>query len=408
MQKTLYSVFFNKGIEKSESKCYNMSSYICVWGSLSDTSIQKGKAVSDTILEYKCPCCGGVIEFNSKLQKMKCPYCDTEFDVETLKDYDEALKGDKADDDINWQESEAREWSDEETDGMSVYVCKSCGGEIIADDTTGATACPFCGNPVVIMGKFAVDLKPDYVIPFKYDKKAAMDAYRKYVTGKKLLPKVFAEENHIDEIKGVYVPFWLFDAEADGNVRYKATKVRVWSDSNYNYTETLHFAVLREGQLVFEHVPVDGSEKMADELMETIEPYDFSEAVDFQTAYLSGFLANRYDVAADKCIERANERIKQSTEDAFRSTVKGYATLIKESSSISVAKGSRRYALYPVWLLNTTWEGEQYTFAMNGQTGKFVGNLPVDKKASNKYLLGFTAVATAVVFGVMYLLGFIG
>ena len=177
------------------------------------------------LLEYKCPCCGGAIEFDSGLQKMKCPYCDTEFEVETLKELDEELK-DQGEDDLSWQTPAGKEWEEGEAEGMRVYVCQSCGGEILADDTTAATHCPYCDNPVVMKEQLSGDLKPDVVIPFKLDKKAAKDAFLRHLKGKKLLPKAFKDENHIDEIKGVYVPFWLYDTKADAKIRYRATRVR--------------------------------------------------------------------------------------------------------------------------------------------------------------------------------------
>ena len=258
-----------------------------------------------TLQEYKCPCCGGAIAFDSTLQKMKCPYCDTEFEMEILASYDSELKKEQPAD-MNWESTAGAEWQKGEADGLRSYVCKSCGGEIVGDENTAATACPFCGNPVVMMGQFSGALKPDIVIPFKLDKKAAKAGLTKHLTGKRFLPKIFKDQNHIDEIKGIYVPFWLFDTEVDAQVRYRATKVRVWSDSDYNYTETSHFMVHRSGSVGFEHVPVDGSSKMADDLMESIEPYDFSETMDFQTAYLAGYLADKYDVNAEESIDRAN------------------------------------------------------------------------------------------------------
>ncbi len=353
--------------------------------------------------QYKCPCCDGAIEFDSGLQKMKCPYCDTEFEMETLASYDEQLKNEHADN-MNWDTAAGSEWQQGETDGLRVYSCKSCGGEIVGDETIAATSCPFCGNPVVMMGQFAGALKPDYVIPFKYDKKAAVEALKKHYSGKRLLPKVFADQNHIDEVKGVYVPVWLFDADANANIRYKATRVRSWSDSNYRYTETSFYSVIRGGNIGFERVPVDGSSKMDDTLMESIEPYDFSGAVDFQTAYLAGYLADKYDVDSEQSIDRANERIKKSTEDAFASTVQGYATVVPQSSSINLQNGVAKYALYPVWLLNTSWNGNKYMFAMNGQTGKFAGDLPLDKSAYKKWLLGLTGALSAAAFAISYLL----
>ena len=357
----------------------------------------------DTLQEYKCPCCGGAIAFDSTLQKLKCPYCDTEFDIETLENYGKELEG-EPDDSMCWETSAGVDWQEGEADGLRSYVCKSCGGEIVADDTTAATSCPFCGNPVVMSGQVSGYLKPDYVIPFKLDKKAAKEALKKHYSGKKLLPKVFKDENHIDEIRGVYVPFWLFDADADAHIRYKATRVRAWSDSDYNYTETSFFSVVRGGSIGFQRVPVDGSSKMPDDLMESIEPFYFEDAVDFHTAYLAGYLADKYDVDAEASVERANERIKNSTADAFAQTVQGYATVTPEASGIHLQNGRAKYALYPVWLLNTTWKGKKYTFAMNGQTGKFVGDLPLDKGAYKKWLFGLAGIVGAAVFALSYLI----
>ena len=353
--------------------------------------------------EYKCPCCGGAIEFNSAVQKMKCPYCDTEFEMDTLKGYDKELK-EEAEDDMTWDTTAGGEWQDGETDGLHSYVCNSCGGEIVGDDTMAATSCPFCGNPVVLMGQFKGDLRPDYIIPFKLDKKAAKAGFEKHLSGKRLLPKVFKSQNHIEEIKGVYVPFWLFDADADGEVRYNATKVRMWSDSEYDYTETKYYRLYRKGHVRFENIPVDGSSKMPDDMMESIEPYDLKDAVDFQTAYLAGFLADKYDVDADSSIERANTRVKKSTEDAFMTNCGKYDTVTCEDSAVQIQNGTAKYALYPVWILNTKWKGENYSFAMNGQTGKFVGNLPENKSLVYLYYVVVTLLGSVLAYIVILIM----
>jgi DNA-directed RNA polymerase subunit RPC12/RpoP len=372
----------------------------------------KGVILLPALQQYKCPCCDGAIEFHTGAQKMKCPYCDSEFDMADFLPADEVLNQPAdTEDDVPASEAHAEAaaaeddgWQEGEADGLRVYACKTCGGEIVCDETTAATSCPFCGNPVVMMGQLSGVLRPDYVIPFRFDKKAAVQALKKHYGGKPLLPKVFMQENHIDEIKGVYVPVWLFDGDADANIHYKGTRIRTWSDSRYDYTETSYYSIVRGGTMGFERVPVDGSTKMDDALMESIEPFDFSGAVDFQTAYLSGYFADKYDVDADQSIQRANERIQKSTEEAFAATVQDFVTVTPESSSIRLEKGTVKYALLPVWLLNTTWNGQNYTFAMNGQTGKLVGDLPVDKAAYRKWLLGLTAVFAAVIYGLSYLL----
>lgn len=354
-------------------------------------------------LTYKCPCCGGAIEFDPSLQKLKCPYCDTEFEAETLKEYDDVLQQDDKDD-LNFDLRSGASWSGQDADGMSVYVCKSCGGEIVTDTTTAATSCPFCGNPVVLTGNLDGDLKPDLVIPFQVDKNAAIAALKRHFKGKRLLPKVFSEENHLEEIKGVYVPFWVFYADTDATVRYRATKTFTWSDKNFIYTRVTHHMVIRAGELGFDGVPADGSSKMDDTLSESIEPYDFTKAVDFSTVYLPGYLAERYDVKSDACSERVSARMRTSTEQVFASTVKGYNSVTPEKSTVRLKNSRVRYALCPVWILNTSWKSQNYTFAMNGQTGKFVGDLPMDKGAYLRWLLGLTAAIGVGCFLLLWLI----
>lgn len=345
------------------------------------------------LLEYKCPNCGGAVEYDASGERMKCPYCDTVFDVEALKEAQEEL----GEDEIKWNE-EGQEWTESH---MRVYVCQSCGGEVIADDVTAASSCPYCGNPVIMKGNLSGELKPDFIIPFKLDKKAAVEKFKEHLMGKRLLPKVFRSENKIEEIKGIYVPFWTYDTGADASVSYKAEKVRFWSDHDYDYTERSYYSVYREGEIAFENIPVDASQKMNDDLMDSIEPFDFSQAVPFTSAYLSGFFADKYDVSKEDCSQRANVRIKNTTENTFLSTVQGYSSVTPEQSRIRLSGGSIKYALLPVWLMNVTWKGEKYTFAMNGQTGKFVGNLPLDKASYAKWFVLLGAAGAAVTAALM-------
>lgn len=329
-----------------------------------------------TLLEYKCPNCGGACKFDSGTQKLNCPYCDSELELEALREMDEVLK-DPPKDAMDWLNLPESEFDEAEQANLYQYICQSCGGEIVCDENTAATSCPYCDNPVVLAGRVSGVLRPDLVIPFQLDKDYAVSVLRKFVKKKPLLPKTFKDENVIQEIKGVYVPFWLFDADAEGDVFYRATQVRTWSDSNYIYTKTRHFSVRRAGRMCFSGVPVDGSVKMADDLMESIEPFDLSKAVDFQTAYLAGYLADKYDVSAKDSEPRANDRIRSSTYSALHQTVIGYTTVNTVSGSVKLENSRVRYALYPVWLLTTRYRNKNYLFAMNGQTGKFVGNLPI-------------------------------
>ena len=355
--------------------------------------------------EYKCPCCLGALAFDSASQKMLCPFCGTSFEMEAVQSYDTDLKNERTSE-MNWDMQTENSWHADELAGLLVYSCQSCGGEITGDSTMGATTCPYCGNNVVVKGQFSGSLRPDYIIPFKLDKNAAKAAYNRHVEKRWFLPPVFRDQNHIDEIKGLYVPFWLFDADADANIRYKATTISRREDSTHIHTTTSFFSVVRGGTLNFEKVPVDGSSKMDNDMMDSIEPYKFSEITDFQTAYLAGFLADKYDEDAEQSIERANERIIKSTEAVFAGTANGYTSLAAEHKDIRLQNGKVKYALLPVWVLNTTWQGKKFMFAMNGQTGKLVGDLPLDKAAYWRWFFIFSGIFAVVIFLIQYLVTF--
>lgn len=354
------------------------------------------------IIEYKCPCCGGIVEFDAGSQLMKCPFCDTTFDPVALQEKDDVLNAEQSDG-MQWQ-AQAEAWTDKDSEELDLYSCKSCGGEIIAGKTTGATHCPFCGNPVVLVSRFSGGLKPDCVIPFQLTKEDAKQKLREFMKGKRLLPRLFSKENHIDEVKGVYVPFWLFQADADTEANFHATRTRMWRVGNVEHTETSHYRLERRGTFHFENVPVDGSSQMEDTLMESLEPFDVSQAKDFQTAYLSGYYADKYDVTAEETVERANERIKKTAMETIRGTVSGYGSVSTESTSIQLENQKNRYALYPIWLLNTTYHGKSYHFAMNGQTGKMVGNMPTGRKEYWLWYLLYASVSSGIAWLILYLL----
>ena len=325
--------------------------------------------------EYKCPNCGGAIAFDSTLQKMKCPYCDTEFDMETLSSYDDGLQNEQ--DNMEWEISAGGQWQDGEADGLRSYVCKSCGGEIVGDGNTAATSCPYCGNPTVVPGQFSGALRPDFIVPFKLSKEDAVKALKSHYKGKFFLPKSFTGENHVQEIRGIYVPFWMFDGEAEGDAHYEAARSRTYRSGDYEITETKHYDVYRAGTVTFEKVPVDASSKMPDGHMDSIEPYDYKELKPFSTAYLPGFLADKFDVTVEQSRQRADQRCEGTLASALRGTVKRYDLCVLRESSVHLRRGKVHYALMPVWMLNTKWHGKDFLFAMNGQTGKLVGDLPV-------------------------------
>ncbi len=342
-------------------------------------------------VEYKCPCCGAALKFSSKTQKLTCESCDNTYDLETLEELGRAGQQEA---DLDWDFQKGAESALRTEDGK--YICPSCGGEIEADENTASTKCPYCDNVVVIKASLSGDLEPDFVIPFKVDAKNAREKLERFCKGKRLLPKNFRDKSYLKNLKGYYVPYWLFDCDADADMSFDATRTRFWSDSDYNYTETSHYLVTRSGSMSFCHVPVDGSIEMEDETTESVEPFDYEELAEFNPAYLAGYETDKYDVEPEKAEERAKQRLFRSSEEALRNTVHGYGTVSVNRCQVRSKNGKVIYALLPVWLFETVYNKKKYQFAINGQTGKMVGELPVDKGAFWRYLWGFTVLGTAV------------
>ena len=342
------------------------------------------------VIEYKCPCCGAGLNFGADVQKLSCEYCDNTFDLETVKAYN-AAEAMATTETANWDETPKNEWSKGEQHSLRLFICPSCGGEIMCEETTAATFCPYCDNPSIMPARLSGGFKPDSVIPFRTTKEDAKAAFLKLCEGKPLLPKFFTKEQRLEKITGMYVPFWLYDCDGEFDASYKATRLHHWADANYNYTKTDHFLLRRNASAKFVGIPMDGSSKMDDVFMESIEPYDYSALVDFDMAYLSGYLADKYDVESDNGKERVYQRVNNSMNDEIQSTILGYSTVVPTSRQLNLEHSNARYVLLPVWILNTKYQGKIYTFAMNGQTGKMTGSLPICPRRSAGWFAGIAA-----------------
>lgn len=380
------------------------------------------------VTNYQCPACTGPLHYSAKSGKLACDYCGSSFDVAEIealyarKEAEAAAAKQAADAKAEaaqaakaeaaeaaaasggWDTSDlSRDWG-AEADGLRVYSCPSCGAELICDQSTAATACPYCGNPAVVPGQFSGALRPDYILPFRLSKDDAVQALRAHYKGKPFLPRSFTSANHIEQIQGVYVPFWLFDGGAEGAASYRASNTNVYETGDYEITETRHYHVVRAGSLAFEKIPVDASSKMPDDHMDSIEPFDYAQLRPFSTAYLPGYLADKYDVTIDDSRDRADTRCRETLAQALRDTVTGYGACVTEREDIALRRGKVHYALLPVWMLSTKWREQDFLFAMNGQTGKLVGDLPTDR---GRFWGMFAAIAAPLTVALTAILQFL-
>ncbi len=344
-------------------------------------------------VQYKCPCCGAALEFSPKTQKLSCNSCGNQYDLETIEqcEQEERLLGEQ---ELAWEYQREEQGAKRTESGL--YICPSCGAEIEGDENTVSTVCPYCDNVVVIKAASSGEFEPDVMIPFQIKGEQARQKLLQFCKGKRLLPKNFRNRSYLKNLRGYYVPYWLFDCKASADMSFNATRVRTWSDSEYNYVETSHYLVSRAGTMEFVHVPVDGSLEMEDNTTESIEPFDYSGLTSFQPAYLAGYETDKYNVDAKTAENRAKQRLYNTAEEVLRRTVQGYQSVNVKRRRLEAQEGRVFYALLPVWMFETVYGGKKYQFAINGQTGKMVGELPVDQGAFWKYFCGFTAIGTVV------------
>lgn len=358
--------------------------------------------LNENNLTYKCPNCGGALEFDIKAQKVKCHHCGVEFDTKEVQEYEEKLKK-AAEDKISWG-SKTKEFSHKDLDSLNVYYCSTCGGNLITDENTTSTICPYCGSPVILTERLSGYLKPDYVIPFKQDKSEVVPEFHKYIKKKLFVKNDFITKSSMDKLQGIYAPYWLFTSDTEGSATFKGCIITTWSDTDYYYTKRSYYSIYREGSLGFDHVPHDGSKSISDALLESLEPFVFKEADTFKMQYLSGHVADKYDVTWQECEAHITERMRSSLTNRLRATVFGYSELILQSSSLRMINPNVEYALYPVWLFNTTYKDKKYSFGMNGQTGKMTGNLPMSIWKFIIWFISFWATTGGIIFLVTWLI----
>lgn len=343
-----------------------------------------------------CPCCGAPLAYSGASGKLECAACGNSYETEIL----DAMNAPEDKGGIAFDRpAETFGGADEEQ--MQAFTCKSCGAELMTEGTTTATECPYCGSPTILPERIAGGVRPEKVIPFVVTKEQAQKQFEDYFKGKRLMPNIFLNSrNRISEMRKLYVPYWLFDCDAAGDVVYDAEKRRVERRGEWEITRTSHYLVRRRGSMSFKNIPVDGSVKLDNKITESLEPYDLSAAVDFQPAVLAGAMADHADVDAEACEGRAVERVESSLASALRETVLGYGTVRERSRHLHAEGGKVTPALMPVWLITTEKDGKTYTFAINGQTGKLTCDVPADAKKSFLWgggvFVGVLAVAALI------------
>ena len=363
-------------------------------------------SMADTL---KCPNCGSNLTLNADTGLLDCPNCGSSFDPQKLAVTVEELEAKQAEPTDPSQapaqpdaQAQAQgEAQPQEAPEQTEFVCNACGAKLVTDSHTAATFCAFCGSPALVGKRLTEQFQPQYMIPFKYSRKSAEEAFIQWAGKGKWTPFGFVSKKNVQKMTGLYVPFWLFNINATIDAKGTATKSHYRGDDEI--VESFNFE--RKAQLYWNNVPLDGETRIDDALMEAIEPFDFEALMPYDYRYLPGFYADRYDQTPQDLSGRATKRGIDGINQALNSSLKGTYDrfTIKENLS-RIDSMEANYALLPVWFLSYKYRNKYYYFAMNGQTGEVAGQVPVSPVKKMMFffiVLGILAVITRFALGLI-------
>ncbi len=353
----------------------------------------------ENLVEQECKNCGGVLRFDPESCSLVCDNCGYSEDL-TEKPENSEISFEGVDlDSLNEAVSEGS------SETLPIYICKSCGAEVITPPEQAALTCPYCGNNIVLTDKVSGRLRPNGIVPFRIAVKDLPQIMRKYCKGKKLLPKDFFSDGRMSRITGVYMPFWVFDGHVSGQISYNGTNSHTVQDGDYEVTKTDYYKVLRDVSADFKDLPVNASRKTDDALMDSLEPFDLSEERPFDMRLLAGFTADRFDLECEDIKPRAVACMKQTVERLSSAEASGDYDSVTRTGGRLTADIRARYLLLPVYLFEIAHKAKTFVYAVNGQTGKVTGKLPKDGKTALMYFLkraGIVACILSIGFIISY------
>ena len=358
------------------------------------------------VIQYKCPNCGGDLQFDPATGAYACQYCRSKFSQSDIDKQTEEKTQQAGSDsspasaDIN----DSADQTDSAAEDARVYSCPSCGAQIMTDATTAATFCYYCHNPVVLSGRLEGAYKPDYVAPFKIDRKQALQIFEDWVAKKKYVPSAFYSKDQIEKFSGVYFPYMLYTCNIAGRISAQATKTTVEVRNGIEYTDRGVYQVDRDGNMEVKDVMRIALKKANGALAEGVLPFETEEIKPFNMSYLSGFMAEKRDMDKSDFEEEVTQEVRDYAVEQLRQSVAGYEDIRITSDNTRLLNEKWKYVLMPVWTLTYKAGEKIYYFSVNGQTGKTLGELPVDEgKLRKRFLMIFIPVAL-VLLAIFYFL----
>ncbi len=330
--------------------------------------------------KHECPACGAQAEWNPSKNALVCPFCGTEAPAE-LDDKTGQIQEIDLIETLRSMPEELRGWQAEK----KTVQCRSCKATSVFDADRVAQRCDFCGSPEIVdYEEIKAPIRPQSLLPFKVAETHVRESIRGWYASKWLAPGKLKSRALVDTVKGVYLPYWTFDAQvycrwtADAGYYYYVTQT--YTDSQ-GKRKTRRVRKTRwrpaSGELdhFFDDEPIPGTQGVDMTLLRSVEPFPTTELIPYDTAYLSGFVVEHYKVVLVEAAKSAREAMLKQLYVLCGREVPGdtHRSLhVKPNYSGQTFK----HILVPVWLLSYDYHGKAFQVVANGFTGEIAGRYP--------------------------------
>lgn len=345
--------------------------------------------------DKKCPQCGGVMDFDPVSGNLKCPYCD--YEQEIKRDKEEPAKAEEMDF-YAAEHTANKDWGVE----TKTVICNACGAESIYDSLQTSAVCPFCGSNQVMDAQEEDTIAPGGVVPFAIDDKKASQNFKNWIKGKWFCPKLAKESAKPDRFKGIYLPYWTFDANTYSHYTGEYGIDRTTKDKEGNthvrtdwYHTTGYYDEFFNDELVL------ASKNHNAGILRGLEPFDTENNKTYKPEYIAGFVAERYSIGLKDAWGMAMNSIKSKLRDRISGKIRREHNA-DHTRSVTIQTDFKdityKYLLLPIWVSNYKYKDKVYQFMVNGQTGKVSGKTPISVPKVIITVVGVIALAVGAYF----------
>ena len=344
-----------------------------------------------------CANCGGTIKWNIAKQRLECSACRTPYIAETT------VQRVEEHDFEGYVQREGQRVSFPDT---VIIVCGTCGAQIAVDEHCTATVCPMCGSTQLLESRQEAGVPPDGVIPFRVDRETAQQNFAKWVKSRWFAPNRLKQAYQAGKLQGIYLPFWTFDTQVTSTYWGQGGNTHTVRDSKGNTRTEIHWRPV-SGTVggFYDDLQVCATMNSASQVVEKVLPYNTCDnTLPFSPSYLSGFLAEHYAIPATQAVDTAKEQVRanqiEQAENDIRS--RGFTHARVSNINIEYHKITYKHVLLPAWSSAFAYNGKQYMYIINGESGRVGGQRPYSVP---KIVAAVAAAAALITAAVILLTG---